>query len=289
MKRELIEKGIEFAFNKGYIPIFLGNQNGKLNDEYSDYYSVLGTNSNSGELSIVVYDNITEQYETGGEISTLLCNYHNINNLYIFVNNLIDKGVKRVNIVLEEIEKWKESDIDNYRNQLDRLADKIVEFYDNSIELEVNVLTDRLYLSEHFGCEAGNESIALAPNGKFYLCPAFYFYDEADSIGDINSGIHIKNQQLLELQNAPICMECDAYHCMRCKFLNKKLTGEINTPSRIQCLIGNTERNITKNLQKRLIEMGHLSDLELMKDIRYLDPLDKILKRNSKKGIKKYE
>jgi len=125
-------------------------------------------------------------------------------------------------------------------------------------------------------CDAGNESFALAPNGKIYICPAFYFDNPENNIGDLDSGINIKNEYLLDFEFAPICKECDAYHCNRCKFLNKKLTDEINTPSKNQCLISHIERNCTQKLQRVLINKGLISMDNTIKSITYLDPLEKI-------------
>ena len=78
-------------------------------------------------------------------------------------------------------------------------------------------------------CGAGDTTITLAPDGKFYIRPAFYLTDEVDalgrlnySIGDLQNGMNIKNSQLYKLDYAPLCRQCDAYQCKRCIWLNRK-------------------------------------------------------------------
>jgi uncharacterized protein len=140
-------------------------------------------------------------------------------------------------------------------------------------------LTDLPKLKTMNNCDAGETSFTLAPNGKIYICPAFYFNDPDDYIGTVSDGISIVNRQLLELRYAPICSQCDAYQCKRCKFLNKKLTGEINTPSQIQCKVSHIERNATRDLQLRLRDEGLAPFMEVLPEIDYLDPLQLIVDR----------
>ena len=142
--------------------------------------------------------------------------------------------------------------------------------------IELNILSDRLVLTNMNNCEAGVKHITFAPNGKFYICPGFYFDDENDSIGDLASGINIKNQQLYKLEYAPICRTCDAFQCKRCVYLNRKTTLEVNTPSHEQCVVSHLERNCTKDLlDKARNAIPELAEKEIT-EIDYLDPFDKI-------------
>jgi CXXX repeat peptide maturase len=123
-------------------------------------------------------------------------------------------------------------------------------------------------------CDAGIANITLAPNGKFYVCPAFYYNDADDDIGDLEKGLDIKNAQLFHLEYAPLCRICDAYQCRRCVWLNRKTTLEVNTPSHEQCVVSHLERNQSRLLLERLRqETSFKSDAD-MKEIDYLDPFD---------------
>ena len=150
-----------------------------------------------------------------------------------------------------------------------------------SKNVQLNLLTDRIMLTAMNNCNAGWESIALAPNGKFYACPAFYqtkcqtAIDETDvSIGDLHQGVNIKNPQLYKLSHAPLCRNCDAYHCKRCVWLNRKTTFEINTPGHEQCVVAHIERNVSRELLTNIRKHGTFMPEINIKEIDYLDPFE---------------
>jgi CXXX repeat peptide maturase len=132
-----------------------------------------------------------------------------------------------------------------------------------------------MMLTEMNNCNAGDTTITLAPNGKFYICPAFYYNDENDNVGNIENGLDIKNKQLYKLDHAPICRKCDAWQCRRCTWLNRKTTLEVNTPSHEQCVAAHLERNASRNLMLSLRSKGtFLPDKEEIKELTYLDPFE---------------
>ncbi len=202
--------------------------------------------------------------------------------------------VERLNISLTDIETFKDEQIEAYKKALDTVAKVAGNLLISSAKYDstksvgaVNIITDRLSLKEMHNCEAGVGNITVAPNGKFYLCPAFY-YDEkmgisnrmnhakpesTRSVGDLDSGLNIPNKQLLQLDHAPLCRNCDAYHCNRCIWLNDRLTMDANTPSRQQCIMSHLERNATRTLQLSLQQKGIQAGDEIP-EITYLDPFE---------------
>lgn len=186
----------------------------------------------------------------------------------------------RINIVVTDIEKFSNLDIvEKYQLFLEGLIPTIVNEYKVGHQVQFNLLTDRLMLKEMNNCNAGYESITLAPDGKFYICPAFYLNGE-QSVGDIDNGLDIKNPQLYKLDHAPICRICDAFQCKRCIWLNKKLCREVNTPSHQQCVMAHVERIVSKKLldEFRKIDSSFLGDIDIP-EVEYLDPFDKIIKQ----------
>lgn len=144
----------------------------------------------------------------------------------------------------------------------------------NNEFVEVNFLTDRLFLKNMNNCNAGVNHFTFAPNGKMYICPGFYYEKSDEYIGDTMGITNLKNGNLFRLENAPICSSCDAYHCKRCVFLNKKLTLEVNTPSHQQCVISHLERNSSKQLSEQFDEQQlKNSGMNIIPDIDYLDPI----------------
>ncbi|MCH5307796.1 MAG: CXXX repeat peptide maturase [Prevotella sp.] len=185
-------------------------------------------------------------------------------------------NVPRLNIVLTDVETMTDDDFTEYKTFLERTVAKLEGMFVESKSPQLNLLTDRMMLKKMNNCGAGDTNITLAPNGKFYVCPAFYYENEEDSIGDLESGLNIPNKQLYKLEYAPICRHCDAYQCKRCVWLNRKLTLEVNTPSHEQCVTAHLERNVSRELLQQIRKHGtFLPEQEDIKEIDYLDPFDK--------------
>lgn len=190
------------------------------------------------------------------------------------VNDILPK-LSRLNIVLTDVEKFNDDIAKVYGDFLDNLAVAVSEEYKKGHAVQLNLLTDRMMLKSMNNCGAGDESITLAPDGKFYICPGFYA-DGSLSAGDIGTGLDIKNKQLYQLNHAPICRICDAWQCKRCVLHNKKLTLEVNTPGREQCVMSHIERNAARKLMERLRENGIIISDNIIPEIDYLDPFDKL-------------
>lgn len=195
----------------------------------------------------------------------------------------------RVNVCFTDVERFSDSMIPEYEAFLDYLSAEIQQIYRLNKRPLVNILTDRIELKQMHNCGAGHDHITVAPNGMFYICPSFY-YDERMGIdnlmhykhpssdryvGDLESGLGISNSALLDLQHAPLCRNCDAFHCNRCVWLNQKLTLDINTPSHQQCVMSHVERNAGRALLKSMRERGpFMTDIDIQ-EIDYLDPFFK--------------
>ncbi len=189
------------------------------------------------------------------------------------------KRSSRINVIIGDIDTFSDDDLQRYHEILSICRSRIVKLYKQGHIPELNILTDRMVLDAMHNCNAGLEHITLAPNGKFYVCPGFYYQDPGDSIGDPISGIDIKNRQLLDIEHAPICSICDAYHCKRCVYLNKKLTLEINTPSRQQCIISHLERNTSRQMLIELANREPFSSMPPLPEIEYLDPFEVVTRK----------
>ena len=200
--------------------------------------------------------------------------------------------VERLNICLTDIDTFTDAQVEDYKKALATLGKVASNLYTKAAQgglepVSLNILTDRLSLKEMHNCDAGIGNITVAPNGKFYLCPAFYYdermgvsnrlnhatHDCSRSVGDLDHGLDIPNKQLLQLDHAPLCRKCDAYHCHRCIWLNDRLTWDMNTPSHQQCVLAHLERNASRNIQQSLKDKGLIVDNDIPA-IDYLDPFD---------------
>lgn len=190
--------------------------------------------------------------------------------------------MKRLNIVITDMENFSNDDFKAYSNTLQKFSEEIEAIYVGGSTIQLNLLTDRMMLDKMNNCGAGETCITLAPDGKFYICPAFYVTKEEDAIGSLNTsvgslkdGLNIKNSRLYKLDHAPLCRKCDAYQCKRCVWLNRKTTFEVNTPSHEQCVVAHLERNASRELLMSIRKHGtFLPDYKDIDEITYLDPFD---------------
>lgn len=187
--------------------------------------------------------------------------------------------VDRLNIVIIDVENINKEIEEKYSGFLQHLCTLISQEYKKGHFVQTNILTDRMVLDNMNNCGAGDESITLGPDGKFYICPGFYL-DGSIDVGDPENGLKIENLQLYKLDHAPICRKCDAWHCKRCIWLNRNNTLEVNTPGKEQCVMAHIERNASKHLLSEIKKLGLLQNYKEIPDISYLDPFENIIKNN---------
>ena len=181
----------------------------------------------------------------------------------------------RLNIVLKDIETFTDDDLKKYGKALAELSEDVERIYAEGKTPQLNILTDRMMLDKMNNCGAGDTTVTLAPDGRFYVCPAFYLCADGYAVGSLDGGLDIKNAQLYKLDHAPLCRRCDAYQCRRCVWLNRKTTLEVNTPSHEQCVVAHLECNAARGLLRKIRTHGmFLPDREEIKEIDYLDPFD---------------
>lgn len=192
-------------------------------------------------------------------------------NHYNLIIGILEKVV-RLNIIITDIETFDEEDFKANQRVLNVISDSVEKIY-NKKEVQLNLLTDRMMLEKMNNCNAGWESITFAPDGRFYICPAFY-QEGLYSVGDLKSGLTIKNPLLYRLDHAPLCRNCDAYQCQRCIWLNNKTTLEVNTPSHEQCVVSHLERNASRTLLENIRQHRSFLPNQEIKEIDYLDPFD---------------
>ena len=183
---------------------------------------------------------------------------------------------KRLNLSLLDIEELQNDDLMEYESQLEQIEKHAVEAYQHGQTVQMSFMTDRLLLKNMNNCDAGITHLTAGLDGRLYLCPGFYYQDAVNNaVGDMQHEVEISNEQLLELGSAPICSSCDAYHCKRCVYLNKKTTGEVNTPSHQQCVVSHLERNLSRRVSdtlRRRLEM--FRKFTPLPEIPYLDPFE---------------
>ena len=231
----------------------------------------------SDNADVVVFDSLiaAKDYVFKEEVAYLIrTDKVSLFNEYKIIGEILDK-VTRLNVVITDIETFTEDDFMAYKSLLSNLAERVEQIYVSGKSPQLNLLTDRIMLEKMNNCGAGDTSVTLAPDGKFYVCPAFYLSSDGYTIGDMVNGLEIKNSQLYRLDHAPLCRRCDAWQCKRCIWMNRKTTLEVNTPSHEQCVVAHLERNASRKLLIDIRKHGKfMSGSEDIKEIDYLDPFD---------------
>ena len=287
MKPEDLLYGLEYAFDNFYQPVFV-HSNGSmewLNDLLrSDKYGISLSKQMNRHIirHITKYQGKNLQQNTIYVVDNTTCKpKEELNGCVIFniasseIKNLA-QGVKevlqftsRVNINVYDINKH--FDISEYENQLKLLCDVLYDYLCKGKQKEIRQLTDRIFAREMNNCFAGEKNITFAPDGKFYICPAFYF----DKAADVNIN---KVQSMTYLYNSPGCQNCDAYHCDRCVYKNYIGTGELNIPTIKQCELSYLERKYSMLLLERLKEgkITGFKNVEIPK-VEYSDPVENLI------------
>ena len=231
----------------------------------------------SDNADVVVFDSLiaAKDYVFKEEVAYLIrTDKVSLFNEYKIIGEILDK-VTRLNVVITDIETFTEDDFMVYKSLLSNLAERVEQIYVSGKSPQLNLLTDRIMLEKMNNCGAGDTSVTLAPDGKFYVCPAFYLSSDGYTIGDMVNGLEIKNSQLYRLDHAPLCRRCDAWQCKRCIWMNRKTTLEVNTPSHEQCVVAHLERNASRKLLIDIRKHGKfMFGSEDIKEIDYLDPFD---------------
>ena len=162
-------------------------------------------------------------------------------------------------------------DFEQYEEQLNQCIDSLIKIYEKTGKIkEISNITDLLFIDKHEGCNAGNNSITYAPDGKLYICPMYYF-DREKAVGDIENGYQILNEQLFTEEYMPLCENCKAFQCENCKYMNKIFTKEVNISPSFQCKKAFVEMKISKKLQQKL--EGKINFLQDIEQYEISDPI----------------
>lgn len=279
MSKEMISLGLRFAQKNFMRPIFLHS------DTFRDMGDIKELCEHEALHVIPVSDNLKEDMVKDCLLvfnkDTLQCSAfgqkniifnlqkEDVENLPYYMEVLFEK-VNRINLNILDLDRT--FDLKKYSIALDQVTELLIDMANKSNSLkELNVLTDILYSNEHSGCKAGTDEITYAPDGKLYICPAFYS-EGMEAVGDVEQGIKIGNRHLLGDEYAPLCNVCDANQCENCKFVNLRNTNEVNVPPSFQCRKSHIEREHSLRLQKSLGKKWSFENQ--LNDIDYDDPLE---------------
>lgn len=280
-----LKAGIRFAMKENLMIQFVYPESDLPNDykeaiETIDHSKIIpSTSPMVDEADIVVFNNwkdaIGFALESSSTYVLRICKVDLFAQVDV-IKTLISK-VSRLNLVIIDIDSFKDDDFVKYQDVLASFSNEVEKLFKEGKTPQLNVITDRIALTQMNNCNAGYNNITLAPNGKFYICPAFYYSEEDRDVfcvGDLQNGLSIKAANLYKLPYAPLCKICDAYQCKRCVWINRKMTYDITTPSHEQCVLSHIERNVSRNILENVRKEKEFYPEQDIKEIDYLDPFD---------------
>lgn len=279
---DILQKGILFAMKNDLRIQYVLSQR-ELSQSYREainsmFHDSIGSIGQEDMADVIVVNGMEELTQNDNKLDAskryvIRTTINEFFDRYDSLKSVFGRNIS-VNILFKDVQSFTDEKSEQYQIVLNELGVCLKDIILNGGNVNTNILTDRIALDEMNNCGAGDTSITLAPNGKFYPCPAFYYdKDPYCECGDIETGLLIRNKRLFTLEGSPLCKRCDAFHCKRCVWLNKKLTYEVNTPSRQQCVMAHVERNASKEL----LDLFHQSNLLKEKEIAtidYMDPFD---------------
>jgi len=275
IRPEILQQGLEFARFGFYRPVVLHSVAGprlELSDGFDPLHIVSGNSRAIAPDDLVVHENDVRP-EVQADTAILILDRERLPQLAELLGNLI-QTTRRINLMLRDVGTFSDVDLTVYEAQLRQVAADLIKQRRRGRFREVNVLTDRLELESPEDCTAGVHSLALAPNGRFYICPAFYHHDPEASVGSLAEGVDQTALEMCRRHRAPLCIDCVAYHCKRCLFDNQRRTWQLNVPSRMQCVVTNTELTLSAWLRQELEQAGYKFRGEPISVPEHLDPIE---------------
>lgn len=278
MNKLKLKEVLEYSRNNFYMPYI-------VHSDYSRFYD-LDEYEYQEIINIIKYDRIKEAQKM--KLNNIIpvismldkineddffdalifnCNSSELENLNNIVKNLF-KITERVNLNILEINN--EFKLDIYEKQLYDIADFIA--YNWNVlnrKIELDILTDDIFLIDHDNCGAGDKSFVVAPNGEIYNCCGMYSEKIENNVGKIPKLELKEDKKLYKITSNNLCSYCVANHCRNCIYVNKISTDEVNVSPAFQCNKGVVELKVSTYLKNKIYNK---TDGKKTND--YIDPIN---------------
>lgn len=175
----------------------------------------------------------------------------NVGELYEGVKSLVDMGFRYIVSVADLYdERWNEENIEILKKQILKVSN----IKKKSPHQEISLTAADLFSRKKGDCFGGVANYTIDSDGSIYPC-TFSAGNKDFVIGNVNDGNLLKERicKLIEIyqKENKCCAGCTRYeYCegVRCKILNKLITGDYTTPPGIVCAVENIRVDIMKKL-----------------------------------------
>lgn len=246
ISKDILLMGLEYAHRNSMIPVFLGDPGILLPDNEARKLHILITEPDKEyvpksvvEKYIPVLDLSNYQIQTVANICIFKLKQNDILKLETVLLDL-SKQYARINIIKESLGEWSHEAVAAYQTILEKIHSN-----QKLKHTSINLFDDKALAND---CCSGISDFALAPNGKLYICPGYYF-NGYQPIGSLDSDMNIKELGVLKREKSPQCKTCLNTSCMRCSLDGMKKTKMMNLPSTVFCEIANIENTFRRNLE----------------------------------------
>lgn len=172
----------------------------------------------------------------------LTINHSTVHNMSSSIEYLIKEGFNFLSVSVDEYDQyWCDDSSHIYKDELIKISNN----YRDREDVYIDIL-DLVYIKKE-ECRLGKH---ILPNGNIYPCAASVGRDEF-LIGNIFSSLDIPRMEYLKkISKIPLhseCRECsikESCEYVRCKIINKCITGKFNCPSLIGCTINNINHQV---------------------------------------------
>ena len=160
-----------------------------------------------------------------------------------------------VSIRHPELLLYSDEDMATYKGQLFEIGRWLLDKKELWPRYRVNCLTDRFWMDVANECGAGVKGLAVGPTGELYLCPAA-MHDGTSPCGHVLGNVELPNRHLLTREYSLPCGKCNALHCLRCIYLNKRGTFEFCVPPKNICWLAHFELEVQAWFAQEAIKKG---------------------------------
>ena len=275
---DALERILDFCYDNDYNPVFIGDVPTEFKKKGYTITSNTADDLSSFATCILVNHNTLSGIKNKKFNNVILStSTDNICNLPNDIHELIsNQSIVNVSIHFTDIDKLNASVLCDYQKVINQVSEILAFSWVRGRKVDINILTHIFHYDYHNECKAGTYSLSIAPNLRFYPCPAFYYDDENDwSIGSLNEGITNKYRELCKIEKSKLCNSCDSYHCSKCIYISKKMTNEFCVPSEELCIKSNIEREASRHFCEILEKNNMLNAVKhpVSSAITFLDPL----------------
>lgn len=173
-------------------------------------------------------------------------NSKTVDSLYSSIDSLIDSGFKIIAPAIDYFDnEWDKEKMEILQEQIILLKEKL-----RNKQAQINMGLINNYSKKAIGiCTGGTNSYHISPDGYIYPC-AFVVGKQEHVIGDVFTGLddnRIRTFRKINETIINICKGCShelACISVRCRLLNKIITGDYYTPASSVCSVENIKHRI---------------------------------------------